>query len=61
MWNYELCTKCMTCVNRCPDGCISTGADGFPYADYENCKGCLICVSECPVKAIDSEREVHAW
>lgn len=59
VWNYEACTKCMTCVARCPDGCIAMNEDGFPYTDYDNCKGCLICVEECPVKAIEKVREVH--
>lgn len=59
VWNYDVCTQCMTCVVRCPDGCISVHKDGFPYTDYDNCKGCLICVAECPVKAINSVREVH--
>ncbi|MDR4508244.1 MAG: 2-oxoacid:acceptor oxidoreductase family protein [Candidatus Brocadiaceae bacterium] len=61
VWDYDICTKCMVCVNRCPDGCILVNEEGFPYADYENCKGCLICVEECPVNAIASVREVHAW
>ncbi|MDO8445148.1 MAG: 2-oxoacid:acceptor oxidoreductase family protein [Deltaproteobacteria bacterium] len=61
VWDYEKCTKCMTCVARCPDGCIALNEDGFPYTDYENCKGCMICAEECPVKAITAEREVHSW
>ncbi|KAA0241376.1 MAG: hypothetical protein DYG83_17285 [Candidatus Brocadia sp. AMX2] len=60
VWNYEACTKCMTCVARCPDGCIAVNEDGFPYTDYDNCKGCMICAEECPVKAIEKVREVHA-
>ena len=61
VWNYDICTKCMTCVARCPDGCIAVKEDGFPYTDYDNCKGCMICAEECPVKAIERVREVHAW
>jgi pyruvate ferredoxin oxidoreductase gamma subunit len=59
LWNYEACTKCMTCVAMCPDGCIAVNEDGFPYTDYANCKGCMICVEECPVKAIEKVREVQ--
>lgn len=59
VWNYDICTKCMTCIVRCPDACISVNEDGYPYTDYDNCKGCMICVEECPVKAIESVREVH--
>ena len=61
VWNYEACTKCMTCVARCPDGCIAVNEDGFPSPDYDNCKGCMICAEECPTKAIEKVREVHAW
>ncbi|MBI3815290.1 MAG: 2-oxoacid:acceptor oxidoreductase family protein [Nitrospinae bacterium] len=61
VWNYDACTQCMTCVARCPDGCISLNAEGFPFADYDNCKGCLICLEECPTEAISKEREVHTW
>ncbi|MBM2838919.1 MAG: hypothetical protein HW415_1544 [Deltaproteobacteria bacterium] len=61
VWDYEKCTKCMTCVARCPDGCITVNKDGFPYTDYDNCKGCMICAEECPADAITAEREVHAW
>ncbi|MCF6149892.1 MAG: 4Fe-4S binding protein [Candidatus Kuenenia sp.] len=61
VWNYDACTKCMICVNRCPDSCISINEEGFPFTDYNNCKGCMICMEECPSKAIEKKREVHAW
>ncbi|HHT9104723.1 MAG TPA: 2-oxoacid:acceptor oxidoreductase family protein [Candidatus Wujingus californicus] len=61
VWDYDICTQCMTCVVRCPDGCIKVNESGFPYTDYDNCKGCTICAEECPVKAIEKVREVHAW
>ncbi|MDE1890525.1 MAG: 2-oxoacid:acceptor oxidoreductase family protein [Planctomycetota bacterium] len=61
VWRYDICTKCMTCVARCPDGCIAVSEEGFPYSDYDNCKGCMICAEECPVKAIEKVWEVHAW
>lgn len=61
VWNYDMCTKCMMCVARCPDGCIAVNKEGFPCTDYDNCKGCMICVEECPSKAIERVREVHAW
>ncbi|MBM4055241.1 MAG: hypothetical protein FJ264_11360 [Planctomycetes bacterium] len=61
VWNYEVCTKCMICVSRCPDSCISVNDEGFPFTDYNNCKGCMICARECPFAAIEEKREVHAW
>lgn len=60
VWDYDICTRCMTCVARCPDGCIHVNEDGYPYADYDNCKGCLICVEECPAEAINKVREMHS-
>jgi len=60
VWNLDVCTKCMTCLARCPEGCISLDEDGFPKVDYDNCKGCLICVEECPIKGIVAVREDHA-
>jgi pyruvate ferredoxin oxidoreductase gamma subunit len=60
VWNRDACKKCMTCVARCPDGCITLDDEGFPYTDYDNCKGCMICVMECPAKKIGKIREQHS-
>lgn len=60
VWNREVCTKCMACLARCPDGCISLDEEGFPCVDYENCKGCLICVRACPAEGIEKVREREA-
>lgn len=57
VWDYDVCTKCMICVSRCPDGCISLNEQGFPVVDYEHCKGCMICVEECPKKSIKAIME----
>jgi len=54
---YELCTKCWTCVQYCPEGVISESEKG-PVIDYRFCKGCGICANECPAKAIEMIREV---
>lgn len=61
VWDHDRCTRCMTCVTSCPEGCIAIDENGFPYTDYDNCKGCMVCVEECPAKAIERELEVHAW
>lgn len=61
VWNYDLCTKCLICVARCPDTCITVNNEGFPCTDYDNCKGCMICAEECPAKAIERVREAHTW
>ncbi|HJW87236.1 MAG TPA: 2-oxoacid:acceptor oxidoreductase family protein [Candidatus Brocadiaceae bacterium] len=59
VWNHDICTKCMICVARCPDGCIAVNEEGYPVTNYDNCKGCMICVEECPARAIESVRESH--
>ncbi|WMW24750.1 2-oxoacid:acceptor oxidoreductase family protein [Methanolobus sediminis] len=51
-WDYDVCNKCMICVSRCPEGCISLNEQGFPSPDYDHCKGCMICAEECPKKGI---------
>ena len=59
VWDHDVCTKCMICVARCPDGCIAVNEDGYPVTNYDNCKGCMICAEECPAKAIAQTRESH--
>ncbi len=59
IWNHDVCTKCMICVARCPDGCIAVNEEGYPITNYDNCKGCMICVEECPAKAIERALESH--
>lgn len=54
--DYDLCTKCWTCVNFCPEGVIAQADDG-PEIDYNLCKGCGVCSNECPSDAITMERE----
>lgn len=61
VWHYDICTKCLICVARCPDTCITVNKEGFPSTDYDNCKGCMICAEECPAKAIERIREAHTW
>jgi pyruvate ferredoxin oxidoreductase gamma subunit len=43
------CNRCVwVCGSACPDGVITTDAEGYPEVDYEHCKGCMICVALCP-------------
>ncbi|MFO0903645.1 MAG: 2-oxoacid:acceptor oxidoreductase family protein [Pirellulales bacterium] len=55
------CTRCGLCFVQCPDGAIALDEHGYPLIDYDHCKGCMICGHVCPVKAIQEERETHAW
>lgn len=47
--NRELCTKCKTCFNYCPEGVISEEIE----IEYRFCKGCGICKEMCRQKAIE--------
>ncbi len=44
------CINCGTCVDSCPLGAISEGAD--KYVINEDCTECRACVDSCPVNAI---------
>ncbi len=44
----ELCTRCGTCMDRCPLNCISL--DPYPHLGDE-CIRCLQCVRHCPEQA----------
>ena len=49
------CKGCRVCVEACPKGCISMGADvnslGYQYAKFDKnkgCSGCALCFYVCP-------------
>jgi polyferredoxin/ferredoxin len=51
--NYETCSRCMDCLEQCPNDCFyEVTVDGlrgvYPEADPENCNGCGLCVYICP-------------
>ena len=46
----EVCIGCGTCVEACPEQCITPGS---PYEiDQSHCLRCGICHEACPVQAI---------
>lgn len=51
--NYEKCTGCGACVQRCPKQCISwtTKEFGFRYPkiDKDTCINCGLCEKVCPI------------
>jgi NAD-dependent dihydropyrimidine dehydrogenase PreA subunit len=49
--DYELCTDCLDCVNRCQFGALEE-VDGEVVAYQEKCFGCGQCVTVCPTEAI---------
>lgn len=48
--NKEACTKCGTCVSRCPISTISLNDEGYPTVGM-NCLRCGQCGIVCPAKA----------
>ncbi len=57
--NYENCTGCDACVQRCPKQCISWATKEFdfryPRVDEATCINCGLCEKVCP---IDKELKV---
>lgn len=45
------CIKCGTCVDECPVGAISEGADQYQI-DPDACTECGTCADACPSEAI---------
>ena len=48
LWNYENCTACATCIERCPIKAVCMGEDDEPKVDPEQCIGCGVCATGCP-------------
>lgn len=47
----EMCTSCLTCIDRCPMDAIQEG-EGASEVIAGSCIGCGLCVSTCPEAAI---------
>ncbi len=52
MVDKNQCLGCGACVNMCPVGAISLGADGKAEINPEICIKCKTCEGVCPVSAI---------
>jgi pyruvate formate lyase activating enzyme len=46
-WFSIHCIGCQTCVETCPNGCLTMTADGL-VIDREHCDACGKCVEACP-------------
>ena len=60
--DYEKCTQCMICVEKCPTTIISGDLLKRKKANIveDKCIGCTICAKKCPVGAIEGElKSVH--
>lgn len=51
--NYEKCTACGACVQRCPENCIELKSDDngflYPIVDTTECVDCGLCDKVCPI------------
>ena len=52
-WFSVRCIGCKTCVETCPDGCLTMTADGL-VMDRENCQACGECSDACPSGALEA-------
>jgi heterodisulfide reductase subunit A-like polyferredoxin len=53
--DHDLCTRCRTCVKRCPFGALTMegkGKDGLVCLDPAACRGCGVCETGCKEGAI---------
>lgn len=61
--NYDNCTNCKLCADKCPTGAITADLEprGKAVISEDKCIGCTVCAKICPVAAIDGNREeVHS-
>ena len=51
--NYEKCTACGACVQKCPKNCIELKSDDngflYPSVNTTECIGCGLCDKVCPI------------
>lgn len=51
--NDKRCTACGSCVQKCPQRCLSLAEDGngflFPSVSIDKCTNCDLCVKVCPI------------
>lgn len=64
--DYEKCTGCGACVQRCPKRCISWTQREFgfryPQIDKDACVNCGQCEKVCPIdKALEVSAEQKAY
>ena len=62
--DYEKCTGCGACLQRCPQKCIewTLGEFGFKYpkADENKCVNCGLCDKACPIGRLPAKLENQA-
>ncbi len=57
--DYEKCTNCMVCAEKCPTGAIHAEFAKRRVAniDEDKCIGCTLCKKECKFDAIEGEKK----
>lgn len=55
--DYEKCTECGLCTEKCPTGCIEGQLKTERAFITEDCIGCTLCAKVCPTDAISGERK----
>jgi Pyruvate/2-oxoacid:ferredoxin oxidoreductase delta subunit len=51
-YDYDACTSCGTCIDRCPTKALSISDEERPEVDIDRCIGCGVCASGCAFDAI---------
>ena len=52
-WFAVRCIGCKTCVEACPNGCLTLLEDGI-HIDRERCQACGTCADACPSGAMEA-------
>jgi len=52
-WFAMRCLGCQTCVETCPNGCLTMTDDGL-VIDREHCQACGTCAEACPAGALEA-------
>ncbi len=50
--DFDLCTACGTCVDRCPTEALTMGDEDKPELNLDRCIGCGVCATGCDFEAI---------
>lgn len=58
----DQCSRCLACLDKCPEKIISQGDGGFPTIDFQRgeCTFCQACVKACP-EAVFRSTDEPAW
>jgi len=52
-WFSVRCLDCLTCIEACPNGCLTMTDDGL-VIDREHCQACGKCAQACPSGALEA-------